>query len=179
MKNIKQNLKKGNLRAASEAILTAKKQNKNYPELIVLEGIFYGQAGELERALEAFAVALKKLPRDPILYYNLACVLRATGRLPAAEEAIRKSLHFMPLNSLALFELAHIQTFQGKHNEAIMTLLKCIKNTTYFFPAYVAIARYFLLDNHLELAIKLFESAAKEDPQEQFFKDQLRELKGL
>ena len=177
IKNIKQNLQANNLKGASEAILKAHEQIKNYPVLIAFEGVYYAQSGDFERAIAAFAVALQRLPRDPVLYYNLASVLRATGRLVAAEEAIRKSLHFIPLNPLALYELAQIQTYQGKHNEAILTLFKCIQNSALFFPAYVAITQYFLLDNHPELAIKLYETAIKGAPREQFFKDRLKELK--
>lgn len=179
IKNIKLNLRNNDLKAASEAILKAHQQIKNYPALIALEGIYYAQAGDFEQALGAFAMALETMPRDPVLYYNLGSVLRATGRLVAAEEAIRKSLHFVPLNPLALFELAQVQTLQGKHNEAVLTLFKCIQNVSLFFPAYVALTQYLVYDNQKELAIQIYEAAVKGAPEEPFFKDRLGELKGL
>lgn len=179
IKKIKLSLQNNDLKAAGAEILKAHQLVKTYPALTALEGVYYGQAGNFEQALAALAVAQKSIPRDPALYYNMGCILRATGRLVAAEEAIRKSLHFQPSNPFALFELAQIQTLRGKHNEAILTLFKCIENFNFFFPAYVALTQYLVFDKQEALAIKIYETAVAGAPEEQFFKDRLAELKGL
>lgn len=179
IKKIKQSLKNNNLEDAAKQISKASHQIKNYPLLIALEGVYYGEAGDLDKALSAFAMAAQAMPRDPVLFYNIGAVLRAMGRLKAAEEAIRRSLHLNPLNPLAQYELAQIFTLKGKHNEAIMTLFKCIQMASLFFPAYVALTQYLLLDKQKALAIKLYETAVAGAPNEPFFKDRLAELKGL
>ncbi|MEI6806261.1 MAG: tetratricopeptide repeat protein [Myxococcaceae bacterium] len=179
IKKIKENLQVNDLQATEKNINHARKHLKNYPLLIALEGIYYTQTGDFEKALSALATAAHSMPRDPVLFYNLAEVLRAMGRPKAAEEAIRKSLHINPFNPFAIYELAQIETLQGKHSEAIMTLFKCIKDFSLFFPAYVALAQYLIADNQTALAIKLYETAVAGAPEEQFFKDRLRELKGL
>lgn len=179
IKKIKDSLIQKDLKTAYELILKAKNKLKNYPLLIALEGIFYGEAGDLENALSAFAVAAETMPHDGNLFYNLAATLRGLRRLTAAEEAIRKSLRISPLNPFALYELAQIQTLQGKHNEAIMTLFKCVKHVPVFYPAYAALTQYFLLDDQKNLAIKLYETASAGLPEDSFFKDRLKELKGL
>ncbi|MES2504067.1 MAG: tetratricopeptide repeat protein [Myxococcota bacterium] len=179
IKNLKAALESADLKMASELIEKAESQLQNYPILIALEGVYYAQRGFFEEALSALAIASQALPRDPGIYYNMAIILRTTGRLVAAEEAIHKALRFSPLSPLVLFELAQIQTAKGSHGEAIMTLLKCIQNANLFFPAYIALTQYLLLDNQPKLAVKLYETAVEGAPSEQFFKDRLQELKGL
>ena len=179
IKKIKQSLQNNDLKTAAEQILKANHQIKNYPLLIALEGIYYGETGDLDKALNAFAMAAKTMPRDPTLFYNLGAILRAMGRLKAAEEALQKSLHLNPFNPLVLFELAQVRTLQGKHNEAIMALFKCIETASFFFPAYVAITQYLIMDNQAALAIKLYETAVAGAPNEPFFRARLAELKGL
>src|SRR5688572_15400955 len=123
IKNIKAALEQNDLKTASELFSKIEGQAQTHPVLLGLEGVYYAQRGYLEQALGAFAAAAEKMPRDPVLFYNIAGILRATGRLVAAEEAIRKSLRFNPLDPFTLFELAQIQTARGMHGEAIMTLL--------------------------------------------------------
>jgi tetratricopeptide (TPR) repeat protein len=179
IKKIKENLQNNDLKSAEENMNKARKKLKNYPILIALEGIYYAQTAAFDRALSAFALASETMPRDPILFYNIGSLLRVMGRLKAAEEAIRKSLHLSPFSPFALYELAQIQTLQSKHNEAVMTLFKCIKTFSLFLPAYTALSQYLLLDNQTALAIKLYETAAAGAPNEPFFKNRLSALKGL
>lgn len=179
IKKIKLSLKNNDLKTAAEQISKAHRKSKNHPLIIALEGIYYTQTGNLEQALAAFSIAAQSMPRDPTLFYNIAVLLKNMGRMIAAEEAIRRSLRLRPENSLALFELAQILALNGKHNEAILALLRCIQNFNLFFPAYVALSQYLLLDGQDKLAVQLYEAAVKGAPQEKFFQDRLAELKGL
>ncbi len=179
IRKLKQSLQVNDLKTAAELIQKAHEQIKNYPLLIALEGIYYAEAGDLNRALSALAVASQTMPRDPVLFYTIGAVLRAMRRLKAADEALRKSLHLNPMNPFALYELAQVQTLQGKHNDAVFTLFKCIQNFSLFFPGYVALSQYLLMNNQKELVIRLYEAASAGAPGEQFFKDRLAELKGL
>jgi len=177
--NVKQALRENNFKDARELIIKAQNQIKNYPQLIALEGIYYAQMGGYEEALAALAQAQETMKRDPALYYNIAVVSREAGRLVAAEEAIKKSLHFAPFNPIAQFEHAQILSARENHSEAIMTLFKCIEQHSLFFPAYVALSNYLVLDDNAELAIRLYEAAVDGAPEEQFFKDRLGELTAL
>lgn len=176
---IGQFLSTGNLEEAKRNFQDLSEDERKYPATKALEGIYSAQKGDLGQALGAFAVASEKMPHNAALYCNMASALRGLNRLKSAEEAVKKSLRINKLNNpLAWYEYAQIQTAQEMHNEAVLTLYKCIEHSPLFFPAYAALTQYLLLDNQIELAIKLYKTASEGAPDEQFFKDRLQELQG-
>ncbi len=173
-REIRNLIQSGRLEQARECLNEALAKSKRNPELIVLEGLYYAQAGDYERALEAFAAASKFRHHDQGLFYNLAVILRNMGRLNAAEEAIQKSLRIKPLNNpLALFEQAQIKTLQGKDAEAMQILFGCIEKNGLFFPAYIALENYLTLVGHKAIMEKIYRAASEQLPDEVFFKQRL------
>jgi tetratricopeptide (TPR) repeat protein len=173
-REIRDLIQSGQLPQAFERLNAILVKTKRNPELIVLEGLYYAQAGDYDRALQAFAVASKSRPHDQSLFYNLAVVLRNMGRLKAADEAIQKSLRIKPLNNpLALFEQAQIKTLQGKDAEAIQILFGCIEKNGLFFPAYIALENYLTLMGQKAIMEKIYRAASEQLPDEVFFKQRL------
>lgn len=170
-------IQSGQLEQALEGLNAILAKTKRNPELMILEGLYYAQAGDYEKALQAFAAASKSRPHDQSLFYNLAVILRNMGRFKAAEEAIGKSLRIKPLsNPLALFEQAQIKTLQGKDAEAIQILFGCIEKNGLFFPAYIALENYLTLTGHKEIMKKIYQAASEQLPDELFFKQRLLEV---
>ncbi len=176
-REIRNLIQSGELDRAFEQLNLVLAKSKRNPELMMLEGLYYAQARDYERALRAFAAASKFRPHDQGLFYNIAIILRNMGRLQAAEEAIQKSLRIKPINNpLALFEQAQIKTLQGKDAEAIRILFECVEKNGLFFPAYIALENYLTLTGHKEIMRKIYQAASEQLPEEAFFKQRLSEV---
>ncbi|MEI6790208.1 MAG: tetratricopeptide repeat protein [Myxococcaceae bacterium] len=179
LKNIKLFLQQDHLEAAAKKLSELHDQFSKNSAFMNLQAIYLTKQGRYNEAIGILAILAEKMPNDWAVFYNLAYLLRIKGHFRAAHEAIKKSIRISPLNPVAYFEYAHILTTQKLLNEAIMALFKSIELDNLFFPGYVALSFYLQLDNQKGLAIQLYETAVRDAPNIQFFKDRLGELKGL
>ncbi len=75
-----------------------------------------------EEAARAFEGAIRRAPKDPVLWLNLAQAHRKLGRAEAAEAAARRAVQLDPSNELARRFLADALTQQGRHQQAVQAL---------------------------------------------------------
>lgn len=83
--------------------------------------------GDLEGAIELMVASYDQLPpSEPEdrawVLVQLGRLLKLTGKIPEAENALARSLEHFPRYHYALAELAHLRTVQGRHGEAVELL---------------------------------------------------------
>ncbi|RMF97631.1 MAG: tetratricopeptide repeat protein, partial [Candidatus Schekmanbacteria bacterium] len=61
-------------------------------------GKIYYEKGELDKAIEAYKMAIEKLPKDTLAYNDLAVVLTEKGLIEEAVEELKKALKLEPTN---------------------------------------------------------------------------------
>jgi tetratricopeptide (TPR) repeat protein len=80
------------------------------------------RAGGAAAARTAYSQFLQRWPRDPNAAIGLANAHYALKELPAAERALRDAVEWDPKSVIALNNLAHTLSEQGKYDEALKFL---------------------------------------------------------
>jgi tetratricopeptide (TPR) repeat protein len=82
--------------------------------------------GETDSALAWVKKSLKYDDKNPWSYFYLGSIYIAMDSLTNAEQAFRKALEIYPDFVLNMYRLAHVNRLQGKYQEAIVILNKCL-----------------------------------------------------
>ncbi len=105
------------------------------PETIS-EAMRLHRAGEPEKAIEAYKIALKKHPKDKRLYANLAALNRAQGKPEAAAHVAQEGLQLCDPNSpMLLNTLGNALRDLNRQPEAINCYRRALKETPEYFDA--------------------------------------------
>jgi tetratricopeptide (TPR) repeat protein len=91
-------------------------------------------------AAEAYRMALSLRPGFPDVYFNLANVLRAIGRLDAAEETYRTAVAQDPSKAAAWYNLADVQEEQGQMESAVASLQAALQASPNYADAHFNLA---------------------------------------
>src|SRR5262249_27268756 len=94
------------------------------PELLLELGVMEAQAGDLKRARSLLEKALKQLPGNADVHFNLAEVAHAERQLDAAEAHFRQALTLDPQYGDAAFGLGRTLVLTKRHDEAVPWLRK-------------------------------------------------------
>ena len=88
--------------------------NELYPSSDVYNaiGVYYGNAGAPEKAIEFYKKALEENPDHPYANANLGSTLRGRDKVQA-KRYLQKALELNPNNDIALIELGRIQKSEG------------------------------------------------------------------
>jgi tetratricopeptide (TPR) repeat protein len=92
------------------------------------------------KAAEAYRMALSLRPGFPDVYFNLGNVLRALGRLDAAEETYRKAVAQDPSKAAAWYNLADVQEEQGQMETAVASLQAALQASPNYADAHFNLA---------------------------------------
>lgn len=90
-------------------------------------GATYLAEGDHEQAREHLERYKKRNPSSPLGPYYLGRVLASSGELSLAEESYAAALKLHPSSSPVLAELALVQEFRGRRDEALETYEKLLK----------------------------------------------------
>lgn len=112
------------------------------------------ESGDLEKALELYAAALKELPEFPEAEYQRGTIYQTLNRFEEAEASYRKALEYKPDWTLALAGLGSVLVSRGSNDEAEKVLSKAIDIEPMTFPAYIAITSLYLSRNTATEKIK-------------------------
>jgi tetratricopeptide (TPR) repeat protein len=106
--------------AAAEQILTAltKRERKNADAFHLLANVRHAN-GDVPGALEAFALAAKLAPSDPVLAFNHAAVLAAAERHEEAVASFDRALALRPNDAEALFARGASRAALQRYEDAL------------------------------------------------------------
>ena len=68
------------------------RRDPSYVEALQLLGDFYTQRGRFEKSMKVDESLSRLEPRNPLVFYNLACSYSLTDRLDLAAEALERAL---------------------------------------------------------------------------------------
>lgn len=107
-------------------------------------GTFFSQQGDLDRAKEEFAEALRLEPQRAEAHYNLANILLRQGDLAAAERGYREALRRNPHYESAHLALGLIHERRGDSAEAEKKYREVILNLPFSPFPYLSLGRLLL-----------------------------------
>lgn len=90
-------------------------------------GAIHLAEGDHAQAREHLERYKKRNPSSPLGFYYLGRILAKSGELPLAEESYAAALKLHPSSSPVLAELALVQEFRGRRDEALKTYEKLLK----------------------------------------------------
>jgi tetratricopeptide (TPR) repeat protein len=96
------------------------------PELMLELGVMEAQAGDLKRARDWLEKALKQLPRNADVQFNLGELALAEQRPDAAEQHFRRTVSLDPNHGDAAFGLGRSLVLMKRHEEAIPWLKRAV-----------------------------------------------------
>jgi tetratricopeptide (TPR) repeat protein len=144
-----------------------KKACQNSPksiDAVILLGRFYGFRQDYAKAAEQFQKALSLEPKNPASLLNLAAVQMLTGQKAEAEQNYKKLSSLLykptqPIYALFLFE-------QGRKDEAITELKRLAEADPDDREARTRLIAAYQATNRQPEAIKVLNSALKENPKD-------------
>ncbi|MFT7620475.1 MAG: tetratricopeptide (TPR) repeat protein [Planctomycetota bacterium] len=116
--------KEGQPLLALEAATSALALNSEIPETWTSYAFSLEQNGEQGKALNAFAEAASRAPRDPRTRLNLGLAMYKSGFLEPAEKELRAALLLQPNASAAMSALGAVLLRSKRHGEAEEMLLE-------------------------------------------------------
>jgi tetratricopeptide (TPR) repeat protein len=88
----------------------------------ILKGSALDLSGRKPEAINTYKLALKKYPKNQLLYYNLALTSFNLKNYKEADDALQKALKLNPLHASSHFLLGLSMITQGKRVQAILAL---------------------------------------------------------
>ena len=129
---------------------------------LMLKAVAYGDLGNKEEALLAFAEA-EAIDQNPYVYINRASVYQAMGNLEAARQDIQKAVAIQPTRA-NFFNLAVLERRSGNYSVCVDILTKILNGDTSFAPAYAQRGICLASEGKQQEAIKDLLNAITLDP---------------
>ena len=124
----------------------------------------YTELGMTDKALAAYAAAVKMEPEHPLVQYQYGTLLRESGRAAEAEEALSQALRVKPDFSEAAIELAEIIVERGGHAEAESVLVRSLAADPENDRALEIVTDLYIDQGQPEKAIRLLEQQNRRSP---------------
>ncbi len=118
-------------------------------------GTYFSQQGDLDRARQEFAEALRLEPQRAEAHYNLANIFFRQGNLKAAEAGYREAIRLNPHYESAHLALGLIYERRGEGVEAEKKYREVVLNLPFSPLPYLNLARLFLMEEKPQEAIKI------------------------
>lgn len=104
---------------AKAALDRARQLQPELPEVFMALGVYhYWCHREYQQALDAFSVARKGLPNEPLILSYVAYIQRRQGRFREAIDNLKTAVELDPQNSRFHFELGNTYLFLKKYSQA-------------------------------------------------------------
>ncbi len=128
------------------------------------EAVKMHSAFRYEDAHNFYAMALSYSPDDPVILTNMGVLLRAQGKIKAAEECYRRALAIDPDSPGCWTNLGNVLRRLGHLNEAVYCHRKAFKLDKYFIDAYYNLGLTLQDLGKLDEAIKIYDFCLKSKP---------------
>ena len=129
-----------------------------------LYGDILAEAGQHEKAIEAYKKALEVDGENAETLSNLGAAYHARGNLDKAKASLTKACELAPDNITALNHLGNILSAAGEHEEAIVARLKTVELSNGDPVALNKLGDAYFYVEKFDLAITAFEQAIAGDP---------------
>jgi tetratricopeptide (TPR) repeat protein len=133
-------------------------------EIERLMGNIAYEAGDLDRALEAYGNCLQIDDRHPYIHYRYGTLLAQAFRFSEAEAAFRRAIEIDSGFSEPALDLAEIYVNTGRPNDAIPVLEKVVDAEPSNTQALIALIQVYLETGHFDDGIRRMEARAKRGP---------------
>ncbi len=127
-------------------------------------GTFFSRQGDLDRAREEFAEALRLEPQRPEAHYNLANIDFRQGELEKAEAGYREAVRRNPYYESAHLALALVSERRGAPEKASNKYREVIHNLPFSPRPYLGLSRLLLVEGEPEEAIRVIDRGLEENP---------------
>jgi len=127
-------------------------------------GVIYEEMGRTDEAIECYLSALRYLPYDADLHYNLGTAYAQKGALDLAILEYKKALEINPCEPDFHFSIACAYRKKGLKEEAITHHKRAIALDPEYRKARLELGLLYLSKGLRELAIKEFEELLRKDP---------------
>ncbi|MEO8019985.1 MAG: XrtA/PEP-CTERM system TPR-repeat protein PrsT [Pseudomonadota bacterium] len=114
-----QYLRERNTREADDVLRELALLAESNPTVAVVTGRLYTEAGRYDEALNQFRAAVRREPRNPSWYLEVARVLVARGDQAAARDAIQKALDIDPQGIAANSLMIGLELKEGRKPQAL------------------------------------------------------------
>ncbi|MEW6086849.1 MAG: tetratricopeptide repeat protein [bacterium] len=147
-------------------------------EVYFYQGIEYFNAGNFEKAIEAFKSAIEVSPEYHQAYYNIGVVYyHYTGDIKRAEDFWKKTLEFDPKNPKVFLNLGIIAYKRGKIEEAVSYWEKIASDNIPLAQAYCNLSVMYHERGDTKKSIEYLEKALNFNPDYKVAKENLEQLK--
>ncbi|HKG20685.1 MAG TPA: tetratricopeptide repeat protein [Blastocatellia bacterium] len=127
-------------------------------------GLSYYEAGEFEKAIEAYKQALKLRPDSQELYYHLGMAYSSLGRYKEAVEAYNNAIRIKPDYAAAYYNLGHAHSNLNQHDKAVKVFRLALQHDPNNVDAYLALGDAYADSGQEDKAVAAFESAIRREP---------------
>lgn len=124
----------------------------------------YTELGMTDKALAAYAAAVKMEPEHPLVQYQYGTLLRESGRSTEAEEALSEAVRLKPDFSEAAVGLAEIIVERGGHAEAESVLVQSLQADPANYRALEIVTNLYIDQGQPDKAIRLLEEQNRRSP---------------
>jgi tetratricopeptide (TPR) repeat protein len=124
----------------------------------------YTELGMTDKALAAYAAAVKMEPEHPLVQYQYGTLLRESGRSAEAEEALSEAVRLKPDFSEAAVGLAEIIVERGGHAEAESVLVQSLEADPANYRALEIVTNLYIDQGQPDKAIRLLEEQNRRSP---------------
>ena len=124
----------------------------------------YTELGMTDKAIAAYATAIKMEPEHPLVQYQYGTLLRESGRTAEAEEALSEAVRLKPDFSEAAVGLAEIIVERGGHAEAESVLVRSLEADPGNYRALEIVTNLYIDQGQPDKAIRLLEEQNRRSP---------------
>jgi tetratricopeptide (TPR) repeat protein len=125
----------------------------------------YYEAGEYEKAIEAYKRALQLSPNSEAAYYHLGMAYSSLGRYDEAVGVYNRAIRIKPDYASAHFNLGHAYSNLKHYDKAIRAFRQAIQYEPDNTEAYLALGRAYLDSGKEDKAVDAFETAIRRNPE--------------
>ena len=125
----------------------------------------YYDAGEYEKAIDAYKRVLQFSPNSEAAYYRLGMAYSNLGRYEEAAEVYNRAIRIKPDYAAAYFKLGHAYSNLKHYDRAVRAFRQAIQYEPDNMEAYFALGRAYLDSGREERAIDTFEMAIRRNPE--------------
>jgi len=127
-------------------------------------GLHYADKGDVRKAADHYARALRAMPTQPDYLNNMANILARQGKIEEAAGYYREAIGLQENNALAHFNLARLLAYQEKYEEAISHFRKTLEWNPEDSVAGIMLADLLSMTGKLDEALQHYARSLQIDP---------------
>jgi tetratricopeptide (TPR) repeat protein len=122
------------------------------------------ERGDQMGAIRHYSEAVRVLPHDELLHYNLGIVLIQIGDIARATNHLATSLQFNPTNTSTRVHLARCFSMMGQRDPAISNCVQVLKAEPHDYLTRIFLGHLYLEDKRTQPAMDCFAEAVRQRP---------------